>query len=65
MWHQKYAAGIQNWDEEILFGKITHHLEPENWKMIVNGKFGNEDSTILAHDLLAIRIKILFLKLTM
>ena len=34
-----------NLDEKILFGKITHHLDPEIRKMLVNGKFGNEDST--------------------
>ena len=32
-------------DRKILFGKITHHLDPEISKMLVKGKFGNEDST--------------------
>ena len=30
-----------NLDEKILFGKITHHLDPEIRKMLVNGKFRN------------------------
>ena len=34
-----------NLDQKILFGKITHHLDPEIWKMLINGKFGNEDPT--------------------
>ena len=29
---------------KILFGIITHHLDPEIRKMLVNDKFGNEDS---------------------
>ena len=45
-------------DEKVLFGKITHHLDP--------GKFGTRiPHSIVVHDLLAIKIKILFLKLTM
>ena len=32
-------------DEKILCGKISHQLDPEVRKMLVNGKFGNEDST--------------------
>ena len=32
-------------DEKILFGKITYHLDPEIRKMLVNGKFGNGYST--------------------
>ena len=31
--------------EEILFGKITHHLDSEIRKMLVKGAFRNEDST--------------------
>ena len=34
-----------NLDEKISQGKITHHLEPEIWKMLVNGKIGNEGPT--------------------
>ena len=34
-----------NSDEKILFGKITHHLEPEISKMLVRGMFGNKNST--------------------
>ena len=34
-----------NLNEKNLFGKITHHLDPEIRKMLVNGKFGNQDST--------------------
>ena len=34
-----------NLDRKILFGKITHHLGPEISKMLVKGKFGDEDST--------------------
>ena len=34
-----------NLDEKISFGKIIHHLDPEIKKTLVNGKFGNEDST--------------------
>ena len=54
-----------NLDEKILFGEITHHLYPEIRKMLVNGSFGNEPHSILVHGLLAIEIKILFLKLAM
>ena len=32
-------------DENILFGKVTHHLDPEIRKILVNGKFSNGDST--------------------
>ena len=35
-----------NLDEKILFDKITHHLDPEIRKILVRGKFGNEDSTV-------------------
>ena len=34
-----------NLDEKILFGRITHHLDPEIREMLVNGNFGSEDST--------------------
>ena len=34
-----------NLDEKILFGKITHHLDPAIRKMLVKSKFGNEKST--------------------
>ena len=34
-----------NLDDKILFGKITHHLEPEIWKILVKGMLRNEDST--------------------
>ena len=30
--------------KKILFGKITHHLDPEIRKMLVRGMFGNKDS---------------------
>ena len=33
-----------NLDVKILFGKITHHLDPENRKMLVRA-YLNEDST--------------------
>ena len=33
-----------NLDEKILFGKITHHLDLEIKKVMVNGKFWNKDS---------------------
>ena len=42
--HQSKA----NLDEKILFRNISHHLDPEIRKMIVKGKFGNEDSTFQA-----------------
>ena len=34
-----------NLDEEILFGRITRHSDPEIWKMLIKGKFENENST--------------------
>ena len=34
-----------NLDEKILFGKITHHLDPEIRKMWVMGTFGNRKPT--------------------
>ena len=33
-------------DEKILFRKITHNLDQEVRKMLVNGKFGKDDSTL-------------------
>ena len=35
-------------DGKILFGKITHHLNPETWKILVRGMLGNKDSTFLS-----------------
>ena len=32
-------------DDKILLGEITHYLDLEIRKMVVNGKFGDEDST--------------------
>ena len=53
-------------DEKILFVKIFDQLDPEIRKMLVRCWFGNEGSTFpLAHNLLAIEIKHLFLKMTM
>ena len=37
-----------NLDQKTLFVKFTHHLGPETRKMLVNGKFGNADSTFHA-----------------
>ena len=57
-----------NLDEKILFGKIIHHLDhldPETRKLVVNGKFANEHIPCWSNDLLAVRIEILFKKLTM
>ena len=56
-----------NLDEKNLFGKITHHLDPEIRKMQVNGIYGNKNSIFhfLVHDLLSIEIRILHLKLAM
>ena len=34
-----------NLDVEILFGKIIHHLDSENRKMLVRAMLGNEGST--------------------
>ena len=51
-------------DEKICFCKIAHHLDPEIRKMLANYKFWNEES-VLVYNLLAIEVKILFLKLTM
>ena len=52
-------------EEKILFSKVTHHLDPEIRKMQVTGMFGTWiPHSILVYDLLAIKIKILFPKLT-
>ena len=51
-----------NLDEQNLLGKFTHHLDQEIRKMLANWKFGN---SILVHDLHAIEIRILSLKLTL
>ena len=32
-------------DEKVLFGKSTHHLDPEIRKILVRGMFRNKDST--------------------
>ena len=37
-----------NFDKKILFGKISHHLDTEIGKMLVNGMFGNENSIFLS-----------------
>ena len=34
-----------NLAQKILFGKITHHLDPEIRKMLERGMFGNKNST--------------------
>ena len=55
-----------NLDEKILFDKITHHLDLEMRKKLVNSKFRTRiPHSILVHDLFAIKIEILFLKLIM
>ena len=52
--------------EEILFRKITHHLDPEIRKILIRACFGTRiRHSILVHNLLATEIRILFLKLTM
>ena len=35
-------------DEKISFGNIPHLINQEIRKLLVNGKFGNEDSTFHA-----------------
>ena len=52
-----------NLDERILFGKIIHHLGLESWQRVHLGT--RIPHSILVHDLLAIEIRILFLKLAM
>ena len=58
-----------NLDEKILFGKIhgkiSRHLDPEIKKMPVRCVGISITPCILVYNLLAIEIKILFLKLTM
>ena len=34
-----------NLDERILFGKITHHLDSDIKKLMVQGMFWNKNST--------------------
>ena len=34
-----------NIDVKILFGKVTHHLDPEIWKMLEGACFGIKNST--------------------
>ena len=52
--------------EKISFRKLTHHLDPEIWKMPVNGKLGTRiPHSILIHDSFAVEKEILFLKMTM
>ena len=58
-----------NLDEDIWFGKITNHLDPESRKierkMLAKDMFGKEDPHfILVYDF-AIEIKILFLEPTL
>ena len=36
--------------EKILFGTVTHHLEPEIREMYVNCKLGNENSIFHSGD---------------
>ena len=45
-----------NFNEKISFSEITHHLDLEIRKMMVQGMFGNKDSN-LVHDLLAMLLK--------
>ena len=53
-----------NFDEEVLFGKIAHHLDSEVRKMLLSGMSGNKASIFhLVSNLLVIEIKILFLTL--
>ena len=51
-----------NLDEKILFGKVTHHLDPEIRKMLVS-LGARIPHSVLVCDLLAIEIETLFLKL--
>ena len=46
-----------NLDEKILFGKITHHLNPEIRKMLVRSMFGNKDSSFHSGSPIFIYIK--------
>ena len=60
-----YQSNI-NFDGEILFRKIAHHLDPEIKKMLVKGIIRTRiPHCTLVHDFFAIEIKILFLNLTM
>ena len=52
-----------NLDEKILFGKITHHLDPEILKSWYEACFGTRiPHSILVYDLLAIELENPFLK---
>ena len=31
---------------KILFGKLTHHLDPKIRQILIRGMFGNEDPTV-------------------
>ena len=54
-----------NLDEKIFVGKLTHHLDPEIRKYCKEHVLGSRIAhSILVHYLLAIDIKIQFLKLT-
>ena len=47
LWHKKCLTDIKMkmllsvkaYHEEILFGKITHHLDPKIWKMLTRSMF--------------------------
>ena len=53
-------------DKRIVFGKINHCSDLEIRKMLVKACFGTKiPYSILVHDLRAIEIKILSLKMTM
>ena len=45
-WRTHRNKSKANLDDKILFGKITHRLDPEIRKMLVKGIFGNADSTL-------------------
>ena len=61
-----YTGSYINFDGEILFRKIAHHLDPEIKKMLVKGIIRTRiPHCTLVHDFFAIEIKILFLNLTM
>ena len=53
-----FCQSKANFDEKILFGEITHHLDPAIRKMPVRGILGTRiPHSILACNLLAIEIK--------
>ena len=47
-----------NLDEKSLFGKISHQSDPEIRKMLVNGKFRNEDSTFQLWSMIYLLLKL-------